>query len=386
MNVYLKIIVSVLLIGCISDKILSKDSTQQTRACNCPCNSEMDANQLNQSMAEGMVQIGVDNANNPIEISYIKKGIEAPGKPTLICVDPYLGKTGYKCLMDELSPCCVVYAFDAVGSGQSSANAPTDLDGVAGEVGYSFNQFAVFLHNFIVAMDIQPPIVYVAVDTHAPVGLKYCVRYADDPKALSKFVIINSSPSSVVSDDPCKLSFLTTTQAEFISSLFATDPCTAMCALLRTSFNEPACFEAATKLYNQVVNYTAAQDPAIFSRILLNTYPEDTTALLSQITIPTLCLFSVADNTDLLSRKAQGLVFFGYCPRCTNPEQCSAAPEILPIVDCRFYTLLNKGTLAHRTDHKEVERYIRRFVFDCDRECCVCQNNPHIPVICSTCP
>lgn len=293
--------------------------------------------------------------------------------------------------MSELAKCFVVIAIDQIGWGDSTKNDPADLEGIgeAEFAAYSFSQLAFFIHSFIEKLNITSPITYVGVDPQGSVGIKYSVRYAQDKYAFSKLVLINNSPQSIVSDDPCQLAYLTVEQATGLTELFAVNPCQALCSLLTTSFTEPKCLDAAKAVLNQATNFSATQPAAIFSKLLLNTYAEDVSSLLVQVPSPVLYLYSVVNNKDLLSRYAQTIVWIGYCSKCPNPTNtnaCIPGSLTLPVVDCRFHTLPGKGTLPHRTDWKRVANYIKEFVEECDTDCCVCPVNPDIPVICPVCP
>lgn len=329
-------------------------------------------------------QVGVDNSNNPVIMAYTRNGKD-PKKQTIVCGDPYLGISSWDCL-EKLSNHFNILVFDQIGNGASTQNAPTDLDGVGGQAGYSYGQQAFFVHELISALNITSPIIYVGVDALGNVGIKYASMYADDQYKLDKLVVINAPPQSSTGDQPCKLRYLTTAQAEGLVELYSLDRCTALCLLLQSSFAEPACPQAATDLFNEVVNFAATQSLEVFERTVLGTIAEDISGLMGDITIPVLYLYSIVNIGDLVTRQAQGMVFTGFCPSCKNPELCSTLPYIRPFPNCQFHTLAGKGVLCHRTDSKKVARYIKEFVLGQDLACHPCNIDPQVPVICPVCP
>lgn len=337
---------------------------------------------------KGVVQVATDKADNPVTIAYTVQGKQKPGIPTIVFADTYFGEAGWPCQQEALSKCCFTIAFDQVGSGKSSRNLPANLDGVGGYQGYSYSQYAFFIHQLLAALNVSGPIILVAVDTQGNAAIKYATTYASDPLALSKLVLINVGPQAVVSDDPCQLAYLTPAIAAEISAGFALNPCATLCGLLQSSFINPACPEASKAIYNAAVNFGASGTPAIFDRNITQTFTEDVSPELEKIKIRTLYLYSILDPNNLLARQAQGIVFTGYCPTCGNPGNpgtCNSHVGVKPIADCQFMTFAGKGTPVWLIDTERVNRAIKEFVFDCDLACCPCPKNLDIPVICPVC-
>ncbi len=352
-----------------------------------PQNMQQEFKDLDKALNVKYQDVGIDNSNNPITIAYVEKQ-NHPGKITVICSDTYLGFESWSCLIKELSKHVNVIAIDPIGSGKSSQNAPTDLDGVGGVgiIGYSYTQQAIFLHNFISALEITTPIVLVGMDPQGNVAIRYADLYKNDQYKLNKLVVVNAPPQSSVGDDPCKLRYLTVAQAQAIADLYRLDKCTALCLLLQSSFAEPACSKEATELYNEVVNFSAMQSADIFERSLVGTISEDISGLMGGITIPVLYLYSIVNIADEITRQSQGMAFTGFCPSCRNPELCSTLPYIHPFPNCQFHTFAGKGVLCNRTDAVRFNRYVKEFVLGEDLDCEICNINPNVSVICPTCP
>lgn len=347
--------------------------------------------EMDQDLTKGLKtkyqNVGVDNANNPITFAYIEKQ-NHPGKPTVVCSDPYLGKHSWDCLIKDLSKYFNIIALDPIGTGESTQNAPTALDGVGGVgiIGYSYTQQAMFLHEFISALQISTPIVLVGMDPHGNVAIRYAALYANDQYKLDKLVVVNAPPQSSVGDDPCKLRYLTVAQAQAIADLYRAEPCTALCLLFQSSFAEPACSKEATVLFNQVVNFNATQSADIFERVLVGMISEDISGLMAGITIPVLYLYSIVNIADVVTRQSQGMAFTGFCPTCRNPEVCAGLPYIAPFPNCQFHTFAGKGVLCNRTDSVRFNRYVKEFVLGEDLDCGVCSIDPQVAVICPVCP
>ena len=274
-------------------------------------------------------------------------------------------------------------AIDPIGYGDSSKNNPVDLDGIDGQVGYSYSQSAYFIHLFLQQLNIQSPITFLGVDSQGNIAVKYAARYVNDPYALAKIVLVNPVMQSLVTDDPCKLGIITTAQAAGLSAFFADDPCAALCAIVGQSFADPACPAVGKILLNEFVNFLSPQPASIFTRIFTQTATEDISNLMEQITIPVLYIFSVVEIENLLYRRAEGIVFTGYCPGCSGPE-CNTT-YVKPFPNCQFVTFNQKGTTTWRTDAKQFNRVVGRFVSGCDLECCFCPLITNIPVVCPPC-
>lgn len=337
---------------------------------------------------EGIMTVAVDNNGAPVKMAYTTQGKKSPDRPTIVFCDNYLGPKGWKCQQELFSKCFFTISYDQIGWGGSSKPAPTALDGVGGQAGYSYGQWAFFVHELLKGLNVNSPIIMVAVDIQGNAALKYIERYAQDPFALSKLVLINCGPQSVVSDDPCQLAYLNVAQAQAVAQFYAVDPCAALCAVYASSFTDPKCPEAAKKVLNAAVNYNAAVPPIVYQRLVEHTVTEDTSPILQHVAIPTLYLYSVVNTNDLLSRKAQAIVFAGYCPLCPNPVNpgtCVNGVAVEPIKDCRLKTYPGKGTAVWITDHKRVNRDMYEFFIGCDLECCPCPLALDIPVICATC-
>lgn len=340
----------------------------------------------------GTKKVGTDNNGAPVYISYATLGTQAPGKPTIVFVDSYFGKNSFLYLQERFSDRYFTVAYDLVGFGQSSKPDPIALDGVHGVPGYSHDQYAIFLHKLLGKLDVQGPIIYVAIDTFGISAIKYAVRYANDPLALTKLVLLDTPPATVTSDNPCSLAFLTTEQARQLTDFYEFNPCAAGCALLSLSFADTECIEYGQELTTQAVNYFSATPASIFRRIFTQTFLEDVSPLVEQVSIPVLYLYGVVNNDDLLSRLASGgLAFSGYCPRCSLnpvvPGTCPLdTPAIKPFRDIRFKSFPGHGTGLWLTVYKEFYREVNRFITGKDLKC---QKNPlpiNNPIICPACP
>jgi len=344
----------------------------------------VDAN--NHSVKKGVIKVGVDKKNMPINIAYTMTGNVHKHDKVILFADPYFGQESWDCQVEAMTKAghlCIV--IDPIGYGKSSQTAPTDLDGVygTGENGYSLAQQAIFHNKLLKGLGINCPIVYVAVDTQGNAAMRYAVDFAADQLKVEKLVLINTSPQGVTGDDPCRLTFLSTAQAQALTQFFAADPCAALCALLKTSFNEPACPEYGAMLYNASVNFNATQPAAVFERLVMKTYAEDTSSLMQLITIPVLYLYGVIDTTDILSRKAEGMAFTGYCPGCA--AGCTNATYIPPFPNCQIRSFAGKGTVVNRSDAKRVNESLKDFISGDDAKCTPCKSKVNVPVICAVC-
>jgi pimeloyl-ACP methyl ester carboxylesterase len=365
--------------------IAASDLNKSDNGCHCKPSSD----DKDRDFKSGLVTVALDNNNEPVNVSYVKKGKKKDqngNKRTIfVFVDSYFGKGGWKCVMDKLSEYFYTIAIDPVGSGESSKPEPTALDGVGGEFGYSYAQNAFFLHEFIAHFNFEGPIVFVGVDPEAKPGLIYADRYANDPCcAFSKMVLVNSSFQPIISDDPCQLAFLNSEAAAFFDQLYQQDPCTALCVLYGTgSFAEPGCPAAAHQYLQDAINYGATLPKSVWTRTINFTGREDVSQLMATITIPVLYIYSVVDNTSLLFRQAAAIAFSGFCGAC-NAAECPVE-FVAPFPNCQFVSLNEKGTVPHLTDQKRFIRLVRDFATGCDIECCVCDQSLDIPVICQEC-
>lgn len=338
----------------------------------------------------GTVNVGTDNNGDPLIIAYAKQG-HNDGRPVIIFCDTYFGINAYRCLQQNLSNDFFTISFDQIGYGLSSKPDPTNLDGVFGETGYSFQQYAIFVHKLLEGLNIQGPITWVGLDTQGQVGMKYAVTYPSGPLAIAKLVMINSGPAGIVSDDPCSLAFLTTAQAAGVAAFYAADPCTALCALLSASFITTDCPQANTILTNACVKYSATLPSAVFSRLFNVTFLENVANLQPLITIPTLILYGSTGEVSPINRTATGISFMEYNPGFPGsnpvvPGTCACgAPTYQPFPDVRLLVYPGHGTPLHLSAFERFVDDLKKFVLGTDSACSLCPIDFDSPDTCPDC-
>ena len=245
----------------------------------------------------GVVQVGVDNVNQPISLGYLSAGNNKINRGTIVCADNYFGRESYR---DQANRWALagfyVVAFDPPGLGQSSSNDPVAMDGIGGFQGYSYQQVAYLYHQALIQLNVNPntpqtPITYTGVDFNGTVGVLYAYLYQNDPYGLSFLVPENANYMALASDNPCEISLLPIEVAEFIANEFATgDKCALLCSLFGGSsnqqtvgnFTEKNCPLYGAYLANQAVSFNAALSSAIFSRQFIQSFQFDPSPLLAQ--------------------------------------------------------------------------------------------------------
>ena len=353
-------------------------------------------------ITRGTVTVAIDNNGNPVKLAYALAGKIKPGRPTILLTDIYFGIEGMTCEQAYFSKkknnpghCkFTTIAVDSVGYGLSSKPAPTALDGVEGQVGYSAKQQAIFYHTLLQKLNITTPLYWFGVDIQGNVAVEYALLYENDPFAVSKIAMVEETSNPIVSDDPCQLAFLTVAQATGIADLFAADPCTAGCLIFGSSFAEPECPNYAKRMVQEAAIYLAGVPPLVYRRIILETAAEDISPVIKDVKIPIFYIYAVTQNNldnplGILSRKAAALNFSGFCPRCSVnpliPGICPCdAPVVEPFFDIMFKTYKSKGTGVWRTDYRRVNNDLLDFFTGSDAECCTCPLPGNFPNPCPT--
>lgn len=338
----------------------------------------------------GIATVAEDNNGNPVKIAYVTQG-HNDGRPTIVFADQYFGINGWRCLQEKFSDDFYTIAFDPVGFGLSTKNDPALMDGVVGQTGYSFRQYAILTHQLLVELNAHGPVIWVGVDPQGNVGMWYATEYAADDLALSKLVMVNSAPNGQTSDDPCRLAFLSTSTAAGLSTFFAADPCFALCTLLANSFATTDCPEASTIQLNAAVKYIATLPPAVFARLFTQTFTEDLAPMMQTILIPTLHFYGTTSDINPVSRKATGIAFMGFCPSCPDnnpliPGTCSCGPtSIVPFPDVRLLVYPGHGTCLHVSASKRFAKDVMKFILGKDSRCTLCPTDFDSPGTCPDC-
>lgn len=341
--------------------------------------------QKTEALNHSVVQVGIDNAGQPIKYGITVEG-ENDGRPTILFFDPYFGVNAWRCYQAKYSDQFYTIAIDVLGSGTSTKNDPAAMDGVLGLPGYSFAQQSQLMHILLQTLGVQGPITWCSCDTQALTGMHYALDFKNDPLAISRLVLINSAPKGITSDDPCSLAFVTSAGAEGLSQAFAAAPCQTLCALLANSFLTTDNPDYGKTLLDASVAYSMSIPPAVFRRWITQTYVEDATPLMKLITIPTLSIYGGTSDNNPLSRQSLAITFTRYCTACPGnnpliPGVCPCPQTFIePFPDNRFLVYPGHGTCTHLSAFKRFSKDLKKFILGKDSACTPCPLNLHIPL------
>lgn len=343
------------------------------------------------------IQVGVDNAGQPIILTFLEAGERSNGKinrkgrkGTIICADEYLGGLAYKTLGKKAAKKgFYVVAFDPIGTGQSSYNDPVAMDGIpvvdgiGTYTGYSVYQQTYLYHEAVVALGINPntaetPIAFTSVDPQGPEGVAYASLYANDPYSLAFLILENAAMLPLISSDPCIPSVFNEEEAQYFAGQYAADPCGTICFLYNTAavsaglpatFTEVNCPDYGTYLLNQCVKYTALTPAAIFSRKITQTTTDNVFGLMAGINIPVLMLNSNLYQT-LANKQTHAVGLYGFCGGCE--AGCTNATYILPFPNSWAIYYEKASLILHATRKKRFSKDFLEFVtgegFECQPE------------------
>lgn len=328
----------------------------------------------NLDSSKRIVQLGIDNAGNPVYMGYKAKGMN-DGRPVLVLIDPYLGMDSWKHVQERLSKDYYTIAMDNLGYGMSSKNLATDLDGINGNQGYSYRQQAYFTHKAMDSLNPQGPITFVGVDTQGNVGMWYATDYANSTHPATKLLLEDTSIEPIVSDDPCSLAYLNTATMQSIVNFYAVNPAGAVAAVLGGTFKTTNCPAVQQQITDLAVAYAITAPLDAFSRIVLNSYKEDTTPLMEGITIPVLTTYGTNGDISPVSRRAIGITLVGNSPGYPNaaiPGTCTTLkPFVNGFKNARFITYPGHGTVVHLTSFDNYVHDLENFVTGKDQACSV---------------
>jgi len=319
----------------------------------------------------GTIQVGVDNSGAPIFIGYKTQG-KNDGRPVLVLGDPYLGIPSWKHIQKKFSKDYFTIAIDNMGYATSSRNAPVDLDGIGGFVGYSFRQQAYFMHLFLQQLNPLGPITFVGVDIQCQNAVWYAHDYPNGPFPITKIFMEDASLEANLSDDPCSLAYVNTPIMSGIVAFFRFDPEAAIRAILGQSFATTECPSVEPLILDLAVAHAIQTTGDIFERISLTSFKEDLSGLMEGITIPVVNTIGLTAPSPI-TRRGVGLTFFGNSPNFSNPPgQCTECkPIVNPFPDSRFITYPGHGTIQHLTAFKKFVRDLRDFITGDDAACSV---------------
>jgi pimeloyl-ACP methyl ester carboxylesterase len=265
------------------------------------------------------------------------------------------------------------------------------MDGVLGQPGYSFRQQAAFTHALLQSLHVNGPLIWVGVDTQGQVGMWYATDFVNDPLAITKMVMVNTAPNGIVSDNPCSLAILTTTQAESLVQAYTAAPYATACFLVSNSFitkNSPE----ATKIQEEAAAKFTAQMPAnVFARLFLQVFLENVTSLMPDITIPVLTFLSNTGGINPIATRATGITLMPYCPACPNnnpviPGNCpNGVSFIQPFPDSRLLVYPGHGTCVQVSAFERFKRDLEEFITGKDAEVTLCPTNFNSSNTCPGC-
>ena len=326
------------------------------------------------SVKKGEVQIGLDNAGQPIKMHYIMVGDIKKNKGVFICADNYFGAESYRKQAKLWKKAgFLTISFDPIGTGKSSYNDPVAMDSIGGFVGYSYQQHAYCMHEALIKLGVKPnsakrPITFVGLDFDAEVGILYAYVYANDPYGLSYLVLENASFVAITSDQPCALPYVNPAAVPFIVDAYIADPCGLLCAFYAGALNLPGqpgnftevrCQDFGAYLANQAVQYGATTPASIFERRLAETALLSPAQFIAEITIPVLVLYSGIYQSKLIKQQSL-LGLYGFCFACQEGCTDSVYVEPLPDVNCKSY--VDAGIAIHVTRTKVFNQDVLDFV------------------------
>jgi pimeloyl-ACP methyl ester carboxylesterase len=355
-------------------QLLNQDFSDLKSCCAMEINLDDEAENKNSSIKLGTVEVGTDNANQPIIFAYLTAGNKRHNKGTIVCADIYFGSKSYKQQSkDWADQGFFVISFDLLGSGQSSYNDPVAMDGVGGFEGYSFHQYAYLMRQALINLDVNPnttetPIVFTGCDWGAAIGLLWAHLYPDDPYSLSFYIPENGIFSVTVGNDPCSAAALSTDFANTITQLYAQDRCGILCLLysgnpaagLPGNFYEPQCPEYGSFLLNESVKYSATTPPNISSRLLLKTFAFDTGPLMAGIPIPVLMLNGSVFQTPINNKVIHVMGLYGMCFGCNTG--CTNLNYVSPFPNSSVLYYQYTGIIPHLTRKKEFNKDFAGFI------------------------
>lgn len=345
-----------------ADKIEPSNTTQAS------------ANTSLNSATTGTVQVGTDNTGAPIYMGYKTQG-KNDGRPVMVMVDPYFGLQSWTYVQDKFAKDYYTISFDNLGYGTSSKNAPTALDGINGNNGYSYRQQAYFTHQLLNQINPLGSVTFVTVDTQGSMALWYATDYANSSHPITKLMIEDGVYEPVVSDDPCSLAYVTFSTMQAIVGYFQVDRNGALRAILGQNFQTDKSPTAEADMLDLAVAYVSTTTDDIFARTNLGTATEDLTPLIANIQIPVLVTYGLTGDNLALTRRAVGLPFFGNSPGYPNaqiPGTCTTPkPFINGFTQGRFLTYPGHSVMMHLTAFKRFVRDLKEFASGTDSDASV---------------
>lgn len=363
-------------------------------------NAELEA-YANVAVDYGTVQVGVDNTGQSITLAYLEAGNKVLNIGTIVCVEPYFGREGFKLQAQAWAlQGYYIVAFDMLGQGSSSQNDPVALDGIGGYAGYSFQQDAYFIRQALAALGINnntpdTPITLIGTDIGGMMALFYAVQYEGDVYGLTNLIVEDTNFAALVSDNPCSLGLLSIEEAQQVADYYALgeqERCQIICALLSGEVNQPGhpgefteinCPDYGNYLQNQAVQYSVLTTPTVFQRRFVDTFQIDPLPILQNVNVPVLILnggiYQLLVNKQIAYCGLYGLCY-GCQPDCTDTTYYLPCPNSI----CICYQ--DASLVVHLTRWKKFNRDVVEFISGVGGICEPVGDVDVVGLPCAACP
>lgn len=274
--------------------------------------------------------VNIDYCNNSsIKIAYLESGRKY--RETIIFLDLYLNKEGFKGQLKKLHKRFHCIALDLPGFGESDKPEITDeivVPPTSYDFQYSYGWFCARLNSFIEKLRIRNPTLC-GVDQAGNIAVCYAQRYKVD-----RLILQNTTPFPVVSNNGCFSSGnLTIEGAQALTGAFSAGGAMkeSVCKLFSDALHlggnrSGKCVEGMHYLSALTKESMMKISSELFSRLFLGSFTEDLTPELSKMTNRILHMVTAPYN-DQLSNEMLSTMKFGQRP-WFNPDPPASMPGV----------------------------------------------------------